>query len=117
MSGCARCLLREAECRAAERQLAFVLDLDTIACGRKGTICAARILRVRRDSPLKHVREELRNPGDSHFLITVKHRDKSVCCVAKSRRIRQLPTKTLLFGPWRKYLIDEAFNKSLFSRG
>jgi hypothetical protein len=100
-----------------QRQFAGDSDLDTITCGSKVADCAARVLVFRGDSPLKYVRGELRNPGDSGFLITVKHRNKSVFFAAKSWRIRQLATKTLLFASWRKYWIDEEFNKSLFLRG
>src|ERR1700729_2758627 len=46
-------------------------DLDTIACGRKGRNCAVGVLSFRRDSPLKYVRGELRNRGDSLKSTTV----------------------------------------------
>ena len=78
-------------------------ELDTIVCGRKGANCVVGVLCTGRVSPLKHVRVELHNPGDCDLLITVKHRNKSVFFAAKSWHIRQLPTKTLLFDPWRKH--------------
>ena len=103
--------------RRAGMPVAGDRNLYTIACGSKGANCAAGDLSFRRDSPLKYVRGELHNPGDSPKLTTVKHRDKSVCCGAKSWHIRRLPDEAVYLSRGGSALVDLLLNKSLFWLG
>jgi hypothetical protein len=112
-----RCLPLGVERCASRRQFASDSYLDTITCGRKGGNCVARALSVRRNSLLKHVRGKLHNPGDCLNLTTVKHKNKSVYCAAKSLRIRQLPDEAVYSSRGGSTFTDLLFNKSLFWRG